>query len=196
MRKTTSLPPEYFEQLYKNNPDPWEFETSAYERDKYAATITALGSERAESALEVGCANGVLTQALADHCQALLAIDVSPTALRQAKARCADLPHVTFRLAGLPDDEIPGAFDLIVLSEVAYYWDDRDADRAAEIFRRQHKPGARLLLVHWLGETDYPVSGDEATERLRRSLGEAIRVEHETRTAKYRLDVWRWADCE
>jgi SAM-dependent methyltransferase len=194
VRKTKSLTPDYFEQLYKNDPDPWKFETSDYERAKYAATIAALGWERSQCALEVGCANGVLTRALAEHCQALLAIDVSPTALQQAKARCADLPHVTFRLAGLPDDEVPGAFDLIVLSEVAYYWDDRDAARAAEIFRRQHRPGGRLLLVHWLGETDYPVSGDDAVERLRRSLGEAVRAEQESRTPKYRLDLWRWAD--
>ncbi len=194
MRKAKSLTPTYFEQLYKSDPDPWKFETSAYEAAKYAATIDALGAEPAQSALEVGCANGVLTQALAAHCQALLAIDVSPTALRQAKARCADAPNVTFLLAGLPNDLIPGDFDLIVLSEVAYYWDDGDAERAADILRRQHRAGGRLLLVHWLGETDYPVSGDDAVERMRRSLGEAIRVEHESRTPKYRLDQWRWAD--
>jgi SAM-dependent methyltransferase len=194
VRKTRSLSAEYFEDLYKNDPDPWKFETSKYERDKYAATIAALGSKRSQCALEVGCANGVLTQALAEHCETLLAIDVSPTALRQARARCANLPHVTFLLAGIPQDPISGAFDLIVLSEVAYYWDTDDAERAAEIVRSHRQPGGRVLLVHWLGETDYPASGDEAVQRLHRSLGDAIRVEQESRTSKYRLDLWRWMD--
>ena len=194
MRKTTSLTPDYFETLYKNDPDPWQFETSEYERRKYAATIEALGSERALSALEVGCANGVLTRSLADRCQSLLAIDVSATALRRAEARCVDLPNVRFLLAGIPQDPIPGEFDLFVLSEVAYYWDTADAERAADILTRQRREGGRLLLVHWLGDTDYPVSGDEAVERLRRSLGGVIRVEQDSRTPKYRLDLWRWMD--
>jgi SAM-dependent methyltransferase len=192
MRRTTSLRAAYFEALYRRDPDPWKFETSEYEKGKYAATIAALGSERSECALEVGCANGLLTRALAAHCEALVAIDVSPTALRRAEARCADLSNVTFRLAGLPDDPIPGAFDLIVLSEVAYYWDARDAERAAATFRRLGRPGGRMLLVHWLGETDYPAGGDEAVDRLRRSLGDSLDVEQASRTAKYRLDLWRW----
>jgi SAM-dependent methyltransferase len=192
MRKPNSLPPDYFEQLYKSDPDPWKFETSEYEKAKYAATIAALGSERSGQVLEVGCANGVLTRALAGHCDALLAIDVSVTALRQAEARCADFPNVTFRLAGIPEDTIAGEFDLIVLSEVAYYWDARDAKRASEVFKARRRSGGRLLLVHWLGETDYPASGEEAVERLRRSLGPAVRVERAVRTPEYRLDLWRW----
>jgi SAM-dependent methyltransferase len=192
MRKTTSIPPEYFEQLYRDNADPWDFETSDYERNKYAATIATLGLEVAQCALEVGCANGVLTQSLAEHCHALLAIDVSATALRQAQARCSNLPNVTFLLAGLPEVAIEGEFDLIVLSEVAYYWDAADSDRAAQIFMDHHRRGGRLLLVHWLGETDYPMSGDDAVERLRHSLGDSISVEYAHRTATYRLDLWRW----
>jgi hypothetical protein len=77
---------------------------------------------------------------------------------------------------------------------VAYYWDDADAERAARMFEAQRLRAARMLLVHWLGETDYPVSGDAAVERLRRSLGAAVRIERENRNDKYRLDLWRWVD--
>jgi SAM-dependent methyltransferase len=181
MRKTTSLSRDYFEQLYRDNPDPWKFETSEYERAKYDATIRALGAERSQCALEVGCGIGVL-------------IDVSHIALRQAHTRCSDLPQISFMLAGLPDDPINGMFDLIVLSEVVYYWDAGDSDRAAAMFMAQHQPAGRLLLVHWLGETDYPASGDQAVQRLQRSLGAAIRVERASRTPQYRLDLWRWVD--
>ena len=61
MRREHSIEPEYFEALYKDKGDPWEFETSAYEAAKYDETLAALPKERFESALEVGCANGVLT---------------------------------------------------------------------------------------------------------------------------------------
>lgn len=41
-----SLPPSYFEDLYGARDDPWDFETSPYERDKYAATLGALPRAR------------------------------------------------------------------------------------------------------------------------------------------------------
>ena len=37
-----SLEPAYFEALYAADPDPWRFATSAYEREKYTATLAAL----------------------------------------------------------------------------------------------------------------------------------------------------------
>ncbi|MBI1682902.1 class I SAM-dependent DNA methyltransferase [Caulobacter hibisci] len=192
MRKTRSLEPGYFEGLYTANPDPWGFETSDYERGKYAATLAALGEERAVRALEVGCSIGVLTRQLAERCDRLLGLDVSETALDQARQRCADLANVEFALLQVPRDPVPGSFDLIVLSEVAYYWDDADLALAANAFRAARVSGGRILLVHWLGETDYPKTADEAVEGLRASLGDAVGVETAQRNADYRLDLWRW----
>jgi SAM-dependent methyltransferase len=193
LRKTRSLEPSYFEGLYTADPDPWGFETRDYERGKYAATLAALGEERAAHALEVGCSIGVLTRQLAEHCDRLLGLDVSETALDQARKRCADLANVEFALLQVPRDSVSGAFDLIVLSEVAYYWDDGDLALAAEAFRAARVPGGRILLVHWLGETDYPKTADEAVEGLRANLGDAVGVEAARRNADYRLDLWRWA---
>ena len=34
---------EYFEGLYAESKDPWDFETSEYERNKYARTLAVLG---------------------------------------------------------------------------------------------------------------------------------------------------------
>ena len=55
----------YFDELYAGDPDPWGFETSAYEQAKYAATIDALEGRRYATALEIGCSIGVLTARLA-----------------------------------------------------------------------------------------------------------------------------------
>ena len=57
-----SLSPAYFEGVYANSADPWNFETSEYEAAKYADTLACLPRERFTSALEVGCSIGVLTE--------------------------------------------------------------------------------------------------------------------------------------
>ncbi|MFC6269861.1 SAM-dependent methyltransferase [Frigoriflavimonas asaccharolytica] len=77
MENFETLRPDYFEKVYAANEDPWDFETSAYEAEKYAATITALPKDKYKNALEIGCSIGVLTELLAKKCEKLLSIDVS-----------------------------------------------------------------------------------------------------------------------
>ena len=191
MRKTSSLDADYFEGLYRGDPDPWGFETKPYEAAKYDDSIAALGDERAASALEVGCSIGVLTRRLAPLCARLTATELSPTALARARERCADLTQVEFRQARSQTDGFDGPYDLIVLSEVVYYWDDADLARVAAAIRQALSPGGRLLLVHWLGETDYPRSGDDAVAALAAHLAGFVQVERSVRRAEYRLDLWR-----
>lgn len=191
MRRARSLDGDDFEALYRANPDPWGFASRPYEAAKYADTLAALKGERFVRALEMGCSIGVFTRALAPFCDALVATDVSPTALAQAKARCADLPHIEFRLAESVTGGLDGTFDLMVLSEVVYYWDDRDLDAVAAAIRRGLRPRGRLLLVHWLGETDYPRSGDDAVIALGERLDGLFDHEFEARRPEYRLDLWR-----
>src|ERR1700744_4973631 len=59
---------EYFDLLYAQRSDPWDFATSPYEAAKYAATLAALPKPRYKNALELGCSIGVLTQQLAPRC--------------------------------------------------------------------------------------------------------------------------------
>jgi len=191
MRRERSIGPDYFEALYRERSDPWDFETSAYEQAKYEDTLAALPAPRIGDALEVGCANGVLTRRLAARCGRLLAVDVSATALAAARRRCADQPHVRFGKRRLPQEAPDGPFDLILLSEVVYYWDEDDSARLAAWLPRAVRPGGHILLVHWLGETDYPQSGDDAVTGLAERLGDAIAVVRADRREQYRLDLWR-----
>lgn len=190
MRRERSIDPEWFEALYRDQGDPWQFETSAYEHAKYDHTLASLPQAHFRSVLEVGCANGVLTQRLASHCERLLGVDVSATALAAARERCADLPQVQLEQRRLPGDAPSGSFDLVLLSEVIYYWDSRDLKAMADYLRAAVPSGGHLLLVHWTGETDYPKSGDEAVAELRGLLGDAIAGVHEERRDAYRLDLW------
>ena len=61
-RVRTRMGAAYFEELYAADHDPWDLATSAYERDKYEATMAALEGRRFASALEVGCSIGMLTE--------------------------------------------------------------------------------------------------------------------------------------
>jgi SAM-dependent methyltransferase len=191
MRHKTTLDAGYFERIYSDDPDPWRFETSNYERAKYDQTLGALPPERFRRALEIGCAGGVLTERLAQYCDRLIAVDVVDRVLESAKQRCSGLANVDIRKASIPADRIEGQFDLILLSEVAYYWDSADIERAGDYFCTAVKANGHLLLVHWTGETDYPRSADEAVTELMQATGGAFLEIIAQRHPQYRLDLWQ-----
>ena len=188
-----TLPPEYFDGVYRANSDPWSFETSPYEQAKYAATIAALPREKYKSAFEVGCSLGVLTEQLASRCHYLLAVDVAEAPLERARQRCARLPRVEFRRMALPAEFPMGqTFDLIVLSEVGYYWAAPDLARAANQLIAALRPSGQLLLVHWTPPVhDYPLTGDEVHEYFLEKAVSAgpLQQLHGHRAAQYRLDL-------
>ena len=50
------------------------------------------------------------------------------------------------------------------------------------------KRGA-VVLVHWTGETNYPLSGDEAAALFIQHIGSSCVVERADRYRQFRLDV-------
>ena len=183
-----SLPPSYFDDVYAASPDPWNFETSEYEAGKYRDTLAHLPRRRYANALEIGCSIGVLTHQLADRCDRLLSVDVSDRALATATTRCADLPHVHFAKMHLPNEIPDGAFDLIVISEVGYYWQREDLHRTASLLAARQPPGGQLILVHYTPIVpDYPLTGDQVHETwLRRPEWAPL---DRARRDQYRLDL-------
>jgi cyclopropane fatty-acyl-phospholipid synthase-like methyltransferase len=184
-----TLEPAYFDALYAADPDPWNFAVSPYEQGKYALTVKALPKPRYHSALEVGCSIGVLTRLLASRCDTILAIDAARTPLIEAKHRCADLPSVRFEQMFVPEQWPNAVFDLILLSEVVYYLIREDVDRLAARVTRSLAPGGSVILVHWTGSTDYPLTGDEAVILFTQRMGSTCIVERSDRHLRFRLDV-------
>lgn len=184
---TERLERDYFEGLYGADRDPWGFETSAYEAEKYERTVAALQGRRFDRGLEVGCSIGVLTAMLAARCDALVAVDVSELAVEQARRRLAELDHVSVERRTLPEEMPSGPFDLIVCSEVLYYWDRELLLTALDALEAALAPGGSLLAVHWRPPTQtYPLRGDEVHELLlERSSLEAAWSSVEER---YRID--------
>ena len=185
-RKSATIPPGYFEEKYRADIDPWRFRTSEYERDKYRATIASLAKEKYAVALEVGCSIGVLTQLLSPRCSALLAIDASVTAVAAAKS--INERNVIFRVANLPAEFPEGKFDLIVLSEVLYYFDEPDLLWLARSCSDSISKNGEIVLCHWLGETDYPLTGVEASEFFARVIEPALPVRSILHDETYRLE--------
>ena len=159
---------EYFEELYRADPDPWDLATSDYERGKHVATIGALDGRRPARAAELGCSIGVLTARLAAVCGELLAIDAAPSAVERARERTAGLPNVTVARGSIPDDVPAGPLDLVVCSEVLYYGDAAWLEETWRRVRAALAPGGSALAVHWRGPVrHYPLSGDAVHARLR-----------------------------
>lgn len=190
-RHVASMPPDYFAGLYAANPDPWQFTSSGYERAKYEATLASLTRPTYASGLEIGCSIGVFTLQLAQRCDALVALDVADAALDAARERCAGQPRVRFAKAVVPADWPEGRFDLIVLSEVVYFLTPADIAVLVERVVASMMPGGDLVLVHWLGETHYPVDGDEAAQTVIALSADAFDLVRQDRTPSYRLDVLR-----
>ena len=194
-RRSESIPADYFAEMYKGDTDPWRFATSDYERGKYAATIASLPRERYASALEIGCSIGVLTHEIAGRCDALLALEPASAALDAARERNRDHAHVTFRQGIVPADYPPGPFDLVLLSEVAYYLAAPDLERLTDQVGASLQPGGTIVLVHWLGVTDYPLSGEEAADLFCSRASAFADILAQSRTADYRIDVLQRRDA-
>jgi predicted TPR repeat methyltransferase len=185
----TSIPIQDFEERYAEDPDPWGFSSRWYEARKYALTLAALPRRHYQRVFEPGCSIGVLSAQLADRCDYLLAADGVEAALEQARARLEARGNVELARLVLPHQWPDGPWDLVVVSEVGYYFSTEDLavllDRAAHTMVAE----ATLVAVHWRGTTNYPLTGDAVHQTID---GHRAFEHHggycETR---FRLDVYR-----
>jgi SAM-dependent methyltransferase len=170
----------YFEAMYEAAPDPWGFEDRWYERRKYAISLAQLPQRRYRSAFEPGCSIGVLTKMLARRCDRLLSCDLAAAAVASAARRTRDMPHVLVERRDIPRQWPAGRFDLLVFSEILYYFGDRDLAQVLDRGVGALCPGGTLLAVHWRHPVaDYPRSGDDVHRALAARPGLARLVSHQ-----------------
>lgn len=178
--------------------DPWRYESSAYERLKYADTLECLPEGDIPDALELACAEGSFTELLAPRVERLVATDISAAALAKARARCSGLGQVSFATLDLTGDRIPGAYDLIVCSEVLYYAGG-DLGRVVARLAAHLKPGGTLVAAHANVIADEPeeTGFDWGVPYGARTIGEALgarrdlELVREIRRPLYRVQAYR-----
>jgi SAM-dependent methyltransferase len=178
-----------FEARYRAHPDPWAFATSFFEIRRYEVTMACLPRPRFRRAFEPACANGELTWRLASRCERVEALDCSATAVARARVRCAGLAGISFEVGELPADWPGGRFDLIVLSELGYYFDRRELARLREMAVGALVPAGVLIGVHWLGVSEDHLLGGDNVHRVLDD-GPGLAAIGGYRDERFRLDIW------
>ncbi|MFE7751110.1 SAM-dependent methyltransferase [Streptomyces sp. NPDC057428] len=174
-----STPAGYFDGMYRGEDDPWHLKERWYEQRKYALTLASLPRAMFRSAFEPGCSVGELTRLLAPRCERLLAVDRVASAVDTARRRTADLDRVKVARLVVPEEWPAERFDLVVLSELLYYFDETRLDDLLSRTAASLEPGGTLVTVHW----NHPVpehlyTGAQLAERLAREPGLLLRADH------------------
>jgi SAM-dependent methyltransferase len=180
----------FFETKYRRNADPWSFATNAYELSRYAAIVNALSHARYKRGFEPGCSIGVLTEQLAELCEYVEAVEFSPTAATAALKRCSGRQNVQVVCRALEDCLPIKGFDLLILSEIGYYFTP-DAWRAltSQVIA-DCAPEGTILAAHWMGiSPDHRMHGDQVHDIIRESR--LLTLEYAECADGFRIDRWR-----
>lgn len=113
------------EAAYAADPDPWASASPRYryQRHKYAVLASLLPARRFRRALDLGCGLGLLSHHLALRADAVLGVDVAPSAVAAARLRHAGQGNLCFEVQDLLDlpRALDGSFDLVAVADVLYY---------------------------------------------------------------------------
>jgi SAM-dependent methyltransferase len=113
---------EFSEGLWQRG-DVWEFDTSEFEGARWARLMAVLDGARYPRALELGCGAGHFTRLLTRVTGHIVAFDIAPSAIAQARAAEAAGTTIEYRVGNAMDcdwrDE--GPWDLVVMNETLCY---------------------------------------------------------------------------
>ena len=136
-----------FDAMYGDDDDPWQVETSWYERRKLDVLLATLPREHYGRAWEPGCGPGVVSARLAARVDELVASDSAQVALALAGRRPGMPEHVRFVPSELPEVPLEGTVDLLIVAEFLYYVPDLPA--ALDALWSVCAPGTHVVFLHW-----------------------------------------------
>lgn len=109
-----------------------------------------------------------------------------------ARQRCDRYPNVTIFEGALPDDLPGNTFDLIVFSEIGYYFERGVLTGVRDLMIERLANRGVFVGVHWLGvSADHLLTGDEVHVVLRSS--DSLRVLESRRYDGFLLESWERA---
>ncbi len=173
--------------MYTADPDPWEVATSWYEQRKLGIVLASLRRPSYRLAWDAACGTGELAARIAGRCATVVATDASAPAVELTRRRITQagaanvvvarnaLPELPDALRGVPGGaalpaapeprEEPEPPDLIVLSEVLYYLDDRQRADTTRGVGALAGPATDVVAVHWRPRPDDGYLSGEAVQR-------------------------------
>lgn len=111
----------------------------------YHAFLLKQLPSRCSEALEVGCGTGVFARSLAERCERVLAVDLSPRMVEVARARSRECPNVEYAVADANSWEFPeGRFDCVASITTMHHLPLRPM---LARMRGALRPGGTLLLL-------------------------------------------------
>ena len=175
-----------FDRMYDDGDDPWAFDGSFYEERRRALVLALLGCRRYGRALEIGCADGRLTESLLERCEQVVALDTSHRAVTAAQARA---PRAVVVQGMAPADLPGGPFDLVLLSEVGYFLTPLELVATLRRCAASLAPGGELVLCHWQHPTEQvPLDGALVHEQAATALDLDRRATYLDEDV--RIEVW------
>ena len=209
----------YFDALYNDNNDPWQYQTRWYEKRKRDMCLAVLPQAEYVNAIELGCGNGVFSELLAHRCQNLLSIDGNYQAVQLAKQRLANfsglkvlqgvIPSALYTLNesvqnaylsldnSNPSQPINLKYDLIVISEILYYLSLADIETVMTWIEQNLAVGGTLLCCHWRYEIEgFKMTGETVHQRLQQAFNQdhsAFNLQSQLIDSDFLLDVWQYS---
>ena len=85
-----------------------------------------------------------------------------------------------------------GRFDLIVFSELGYYFSAAVLAKIVRALAKRVRPGGEFVAVHWRGRSeDHVLHGDVVHALLKATLGKRWTWLKAERHREFRLDLWQ-----
>ena len=181
---------EYFEAMYRASDDPYALGSRWYEARKRAVLLASLPRRMYRSAYEPGCGAGELTLALAERCEALLSSDRSARAVELVQRKAQAIANVQVEQHALPDDwpTGEGRFDLVVLSEIGYFFEPAAWTTLAQRCEASLAPDATLVACDWRPDFKERVQSTDDVHGALSALGLTRALRHEE--DDFLLQVW------
>ena len=92
----------------------------------------------------------------------------------------------------LPDDLPEGPYDLVIFSELLYYLPEKELERLAGLTRMQMVPGAAMLIVSYLGDTETPLDAPAGADFFIALFGPELQPITRRTAERFRIDLLRW----
>jgi SAM-dependent methyltransferase len=134
------------DRIFGARTDPWSYAVDPVALRRRALLLERLPRARYGRLLEIGCAEGWMTEPLAARADELVAVDASRVALERARARCARLANVRLLECDVADGLPEGPFDGIVCAGVLVFLPEAIQERVRDRIVAALAPGGELLL--------------------------------------------------